>query len=75
MTPDPRWLPFFKIIFGCLLLFSLAALAAIIGLGHVEEKTSFGLANIITGLLILTGQFAQWAFKGGDKQAKEKKED
>jgi hypothetical protein len=60
--PDPRWLPFLKVFFGFLLLFILAALAAIIGLGKVEATTSYGLDIILGGLLTLSGGFAQWCF-------------
>lgn len=41
---------------------SLVGLALAIGLGKVEETTSYGLKEIVTGLLVLSGSFAQWAF-------------
>lgn len=63
--PSAGWLPFLKMLFGILLLFLLATLAAVIGLGKVEEATSFGLQSILGGLLVLAGGYAQWAF--GDK--------
>lgn len=62
MTPDSRWIPFLKVLFGFLLLSILASLAAIIGLGKVEEKTSYGLNIILGGLLTLAGGFANWCF-------------
>ncbi len=49
-----------KMLYGFLLLLLLAVLAVILALGHVEERTSFGL--IITALATLSGGFAQWAF-------------
>lgn len=61
-TPDPRWLPFLKVLFGFLLLVVLAGLAAIIGLGKVEAASSYGLDIILGGLLTLAGGFSQWCF-------------
>lgn len=66
-TPDPRWLPFLKVLFGFLLLTILAGLAAIIGLGKVESTTSYGLDIILGGLLTLAGGFCQWCFKATEK--------
>ena len=71
LTPDPRWLPFLKILFGFLLLLILASLAAVIGLGKVESTTSYGLDIILGGLLTLAGGFAQWCFKAPDKSTDE----
>ena len=51
-----------KMIFGFATLVVLAVLAAMIALGHVEMQTSYGLAQIIGGLLVLAGGFAHWAF-------------
>jgi cytochrome c biogenesis protein CcdA len=53
---DPR------MIFGFALLFVLAALAAIIGLGKVLKDSSYGLEIVLGSLATLAGQFAQWAF-------------
>lgn len=66
-TPDPRWLPFLKVLFGFMLLVILASLAAIIGLGKVEAASSYGLDIILGGLLTLAGGFCQWCFKTADK--------
>ncbi len=60
--PDAGWLPFLKMTLGFLLLLLLAILAAIIALGRVEQNTSFGLGEIIGGLLTLAGGFTHWAF-------------
>jgi len=56
-----------KIIFGFALVFMLSILAAILSLGHVEQTTSFGLQDILGGLLVLSGSYGQWAF-GGKKE-------
>lgn len=58
-----------KMIFGFCLLVMLSALAGIIGLAHVEEKTSFGLREIITIIGVIAGGFAGWAFgSSGNKE-------
>ena len=58
-----------RMIFGFCLLGMLATLAGVIAIGHVEEKTSFGLQQILGALAVLCGGFAQWAFskQNGDK--------
>jgi len=66
-APDARWLDFFKLAFGFLLLILLAGLCAVIGLGKVEADTSFGLQDILGGLLVLSGGFAHWCFTKPDK--------
>lgn len=53
-----------KMIFGFALLVLLAALATVIALAHVEMQSSFGLDQILGGLLVLAGGFAHWAFQG-----------
>lgn len=65
--PDPGWLPFLKMIFGLLLLILLAVLASTIALGKVEQQTSFGLQDILGGLLVLAGGFAHWCFGEASK--------
>lgn len=52
-----------KAAFGFLLLFVIAALALSIALGQVEEKTSYGLQEILGSLLTLAGGWAGWAFR------------
>jgi hypothetical protein len=54
-----------KLLFGFLLLILMASLCAIIAIGHVKQETSYGLPEIIGGLLVLAGHFAQWAFGSG----------
>lgn len=51
-----------RMIFGFCLLLLLTVLAMVIALGHVEERTSFGLQQILGALGVLCGGFAQWAF-------------
>lgn len=51
-----------RMIFGFSLLVILASLALAIALGHVEEKTSYGLMPLLTTLATLAGGFVQWAF-------------
>lgn len=51
-----------KIVFGFAILGGLLVLCAVIALGKVREDTSFGLREIITGLLMLSAGFANWAF-------------
>ena len=51
-----------KMLFGFTLLAGLLGLTAAIALGKIEEKTSYGLQQIIVLLSVLCGGFAQWAF-------------
>ncbi len=53
-----------KMIFGYVLLFILAVLVGIIAIGHVEEKTSYTLGNMETGLLMIASAWAQHVFSG-----------
>lgn len=74
-APDPKWLPFLKVVFGFLLLIALAILAAIIAIGKVEQNTSYGLDYILGGLTVMCGGFVQWAFGqvGKHEDVEEKK--
>lgn len=68
VPPDPEWLPFLKIGLGYMIVLLLATLAGTIALGKVEQNTSFGLQQILGGLLVVSGMFSQWAFsKDKDK--------
>jgi hypothetical protein len=51
-----------KATFGFLLLVVVGSLAALIALGKVEEKTSYGLQTILGSITTLSGGFAAWAF-------------
>jgi len=67
MKPDPAWIPFLKLLIGLLMFLSLVALAAIIGLGKVEQQSSFGLQDVLGGLLVAFGAWAQYSFGGSRK--------
>ncbi len=60
-----------RMVFGFSLLLILAGLALAIAVGHVEEKTSYGLMPLLTALATLSGGFAQWAFSTGKDRDKE----
>jgi Flp pilus assembly protein protease CpaA len=66
VKPDSR------MIFGFCLLFVLAALIAVIALGKVEDATSAGLKELIGGLLVLAGGFANYAFGNRTEKPAEK---
>lgn len=55
-----------RMVFGFSLLVILAGLALAIAVGHVEEKTSYGLMPLLTTLSTLAGAFAQYAFTKQD---------
>ena len=52
----------YKMMFGFMLLLCIALLAGIIAIGHVHQESSYGLPEILGGLLALAGGFANWAF-------------
>ncbi len=52
--------------FGFALLMLLATLASVIALGHVEEKSSFGLQFLLGSLSSRAGAFGNWAFREHD---------
>jgi len=52
-----------KMLFGFVLLIFVAAIAIVIAIGKVEQTTSYGLQDILGGLLVLSGAFAHWAFQ------------
>jgi hypothetical protein len=53
-----------KLLLGSFVVLALIVLAVFIALGHVEEKTSFGLSMLIpiVGKFVL--DFSEWAFRG-----------
>lgn len=67
MTPNMGWIPFLKLLIGALMFLSLVVLAAIIGLGKVEQASSYGLQDVLGGLLVAFGAWSQWAFAGSRK--------
>lgn len=58
-----------KMFFGFSVLLVLATLAVVISLGHVEEKTSFGLSFVLGALSSLSGAFGNWAFSNNRSQS------
>lgn len=52
--------------FGFCTLIAYFILALVIAIGHIEEKTSFGLPIVLGALGPLGGAFVGWAF--GQKQ-------
>lgn len=66
-APDPAWIPFLKLVIGLMMFLSLVALASIIGLGKVEQASSYGLQDVLGGLLVAFGAWSQWAFSGRNK--------
>lgn len=58
----------YKMFFGFSVLLVLAILAGVISLGHVEEKTSFGLSFVLGALSSLSGAFGNWAFSNSRSQ-------
>ena len=49
-------------IFGVVVVLIVAFLAGAIALGHVEEKTSYGLMPLLLILDRCAGKWAAWAF-------------
>jgi hypothetical protein len=49
-------------IYGFALLGGIYSLAAVFGLGHVEEKTSYGLKDVLDILKSLITFWAGWKF-------------
>jgi len=54
-APDSGWLPILRLVLGFSIVLILATLAGLIALGKVEEKTSYGLREIVTTLSLLAG--------------------
>ena len=57
-----------KMFFGFSVLLVLSILAVVISVGHVEEKTSFGLSFVLGALSSLSGAFGNWAFSNSRSQ-------
>ena len=68
MNNSDKW----RMVFGIGLVSVLAALAVIIALGHVEEKTSFGLMPVVVALTSIGTTFANWAFSHGGRSNNDK---
>ncbi len=52
----------YRFILGSLIVCGLLFLAVTIALGHVEEKSSYGLTAIMAILAKVALDFSQWAF-------------
>lgn len=62
-APDPKWLPFAKMLYGGFLTAAIVTFGIIIAIGKVSKETSYGLEGIIAGLAYIAAQFASWAFQ------------
>lgn len=60
-----------RMIFGFILLVVLSILIGMIAIGHVEEKTSYGLMPLITALSVMGGSFCNWAFGNKGKNGEQ----
>ncbi len=58
MSTSEKW----RLAFGFCLLFVLAGLAVMTGIGHVHQEASFGLGELIGALVVMAGGFVNWAF-------------
>ncbi len=58
----------YRFILGAIIVGALVALAAAIALGHVEEKTSYGLVPVVTILAKVALDFSEWAFRTSKKE-------
>jgi hypothetical protein len=54
---DPR------MIFGFVWIVLTAVLTLTIAIGHVEEKTSFGMGVLVTGWIVVGERWGKWAFE------------
>jgi hypothetical protein len=54
----------YRFILGSLIV---GTLVVAIALGHVEEKTSYGLVPVVTILAKVALDFSEWAFRPRDK--------
>jgi hypothetical protein len=63
-------LDLYKMAFGFAVVVIIAALAGIIAVEHVEEKTSYGLPYLLGSLTTALGGFTGWAFTKSEKEEK-----
>ena len=54
---------------GGLITLALIVLIVVIGLGHVEEKTSYGLMPLTVALSNMAVLYGQWAWRGNKETA------
>jgi hypothetical protein len=55
---ETKW----AMVFGFALLAAITGIALTIAIGHVEERSSYGLLGILGSFQTLAGAFAGWAF-------------
>ena len=61
--PMPTWsLTVWKMIFGFVLMVLIIILAGVIAIGHVTQEGSYGLQDLLGGLLVMAGGWTHWAF-------------
>jgi hypothetical protein len=69
----------YRFIIGSLIVAALLILASAIALGHVEEKSSYGLTAVLAIIGKIALDFSGWAYstfkKDDSPQVKERKED
>ena len=58
-------------LFGFFLTVVLATLACILALGHIEEKTSFGLNGVLAIISVIALGWAHWKFGNGGGNKKD----
>ena len=61
-SPQELRIEFFKVMFGYIILMVLGGLIAVVAVLHVEEKTSYTLPNLETGLLMLASAWGTHVF-------------
>ncbi len=61
----------YRLIIGGTILIGLLLLAAAIALGHVEEKTSYGMMGVLSILGKVALDFSEWAFRREVKDEKD----
>lgn len=64
----------YRLVIGSIIIGGLLLLAIAVGIGKVEEKTSYGLVPILTILAKIALDFSEWAFRGDKDNNKDKKD-
>ncbi len=72
--PDRRRTETHRFILSMVLVLGLLMLAGMIALGHVEEKSSFGLTPLLLLLSPVSQALANWAFPRRNEERDESKE-
>ena len=63
----------YRFIVGSVIVLGLMVLALAIALGHVEEKTSYGLTAIMAILAKIALDFSAWAYDARRREDEDKK--